>query len=72
MSIAEAATEISRAFNFQGKVTFDTSAADGQFKKTASNAKLRKYLPHFEFTPFPKAIKESVMWFQNNYERARK
>ena len=72
VSIAEAATEISKAFNFQGKVTFDTSAADGQFKKTASNAKLRKYLPHFEFTPFPKAIKESVTWFQNNYERARK
>lgn len=26
--------------------------ADGQFKKTASNATLRKYLPDFKFTPF--------------------
>lgn len=31
---------------------FDTSKADGQFKKTASNAKLRRYLPGFQFTPF--------------------
>lgn len=31
---------------------FDTSKADGQYKKTASNAKLRKYLPDFKFTPF--------------------
>lgn len=31
---------------------YDTSKADGQFKKTASNAKLRRYLPDFKFTPF--------------------
>lgn len=31
---------------------YDTSKADGQFKKTASNAKLRKRLPDFKFTPF--------------------
>lgn len=31
---------------------FDSSKADGQFKKTASNAKLLKYLPDFKFTPF--------------------
>ena len=31
---------------------FDTTKADGQYKKTASNAKLRKYLPDFQFTPF--------------------
>jgi hypothetical protein len=30
---------------------FDTSKADGQFKKTASNAKLRSLLPDFRFTP---------------------
>jgi len=29
---------------------FDTSKSDGQFKKTASNSKLRKYLPDFKFT----------------------
>ena len=32
----------------------DTTKSDGQFKKTASNAKLRKYRPDFEFTDFKK------------------
>jgi GDP-L-fucose synthase len=30
---------------------YDTSKSDGQFKKTASNKKLRTYLPDFQFTP---------------------
>lgn len=30
---------------------FDTTLSDGQMKKTASNAKLRRYLPDFTFTP---------------------
>lgn len=29
---------------------YDTTKSDGQFKKTASNAKLRKYRPDFKFT----------------------
>lgn len=53
----------------QGPVNFDTSKADGQYKKTASNHKLRKYLPDFKFTPFKDAMKESVQWFVDNYEK---
>lgn len=33
------------------KISFDTTKSDGQFKKTASNAKLRTFLPDFKFTP---------------------
>ncbi|KFZ58873.1 GDP-L-fucose synthase, partial [Podiceps cristatus] len=51
---------------------FDTSKADGQFKKTASNAKLRRYLPGFQFTPFREAVKETCAWFSSNYAHARK
>lgn len=50
---------------------YDTSAADGQYKKTANNAKLRKYLPDFQFTPFNQAIKDTVDWYIENYDRAR-
>jgi GDP-L-fucose synthase len=50
----------------QGEVKFDTSKADGQYKKTASNAKLRRYLPDFKFTPFKEAMRESVQWFVEN------
>jgi GDP-L-fucose synthase len=42
--------------------------ADGQFKKTANNAKLRKYLPDFKFTPFDEAMATTVKWFMDNYD----
>ncbi|XP_029841194.2 GDP-L-fucose synthase [Ixodes scapularis] len=72
ISIRDAAALITDAFNFKGDVIFDTSKADGQFKKTASNAKLRKYLPDFKFTPITKAIEETVDWFVENFESVRK
>ncbi|XP_072535400.1 GDP-L-fucose synthase-like [Salminus brasiliensis] len=72
VSIKEAADSVVEALEFKGKVVYDTSKADGQFKKTASNAKLRKYLPDFTFTPFRKAIKETCDWFVVNYDTARK
>ncbi|CAG9861111.1 unnamed protein product [Phyllotreta striolata] len=71
ISIKQLAEEIAKAFDFQGEVVFDTSKADGQYKKTASNAKLRKYLPDFEFTPFSTAITESVEWYKQNCKQAR-
>ena len=52
MSIADAARQIASAMKYNDKIVFDTTQADGQFQKTASNAKLRKYLPDFKFTPF--------------------
>lgn len=71
VSIKELAEEIAKAYDFKGKIVFDTTKADGQYKKTASNAKLRKYLPDFEFTPFPLAIRESVLWYKENCKNAR-
>uniref|UniRef100_A0A915PMJ7 GDP-L-fucose synthase n=1 Tax=Setaria digitata TaxID=48799 RepID=A0A915PMJ7_9BILA len=72
VSIMDAVNAIVKAFDFKGQILQDKTKADGQYKKTASNAKLRKYLPNFKFTPFEVAIKESVVWFISNYENARK
>jgi GDP-L-fucose synthase len=72
VSIKDVAEMVVRAMNFTGELTFDTTKADGQFKKTASNAKLRKYRPDFKFTPIEQAIKETCDWFVANYETARK
>lgn len=63
---------LSQAFDFKGEVKYLTDKSDGQFKKTASNAKLRKYLPDFKFTPMDRAIQETTDWFRANYETARK
>lgn len=65
------AEEIATAFDFKGTIVFDSTKADGQYKKTASNSKLRKYLPDFEFTPFKQAIRETVMWYKENAKSAR-
>ena len=70
--IKDVARMILEAFDFQGEIKFLTEKADGQLKKTASNAKLRKYLPHFQFTANRKAIMETVDWFKDNYHDARK
>jgi len=72
ISIKEAAEAVVEGMEFKGEVIFDTAKSDGQFKKTASNLKLRKYLPNFKFTPFKQAVKESCDWFVKNYETARK
>jgi GDP-L-fucose synthase len=72
VSIADVVQAIAKAMDFKGEIIFDTAKPDGQFKKTASNAKLRKYLPDFKFLSMEEGIKRSVDWFEANYETARK
>lgn len=72
VSIKEVAEMILEAFKFDGEVKFLTDKADGQFKKTASNAKLRKYLPDFKFVPTKVAIQETVNWYVDNFDTARR
>ncbi|KAH9578807.1 NAD-dependent epimerase/dehydratase [Trypanosoma melophagium] len=72
VSIADVVKMIAEAIDFKGEIIFDTSKADGQFKKTADNSKLRRYLPNYKFTPMNEGIKRSVDWFLENYEKARK
>ena len=72
ISIKDAAKMIAKAMDIETEIIFDTTKADGQFKKTANNAKLRKYLPDFQFTPMDQALKETAQWFNENYESARK
>lgn len=54
---------ITQAAKFDGGLEWDTTKADGQYKKTADNSKLRRLLPEFEFTPLSRGIQESVDWF---------
>ncbi|CAI6343648.1 unnamed protein product [Macrosiphum euphorbiae] len=71
ITIRQLAEMIAKSFNFQGILEFDTSAADGQIKKTASNDKLRKLLPNFKFTNLETAIADTVDWFKKNNKQAR-
>ncbi|KAF8676136.1 GDP-L-fucose synthase [Rhizoctonia solani] len=68
VSIRSVADAIVKAVGFEGEYKFDTSRADGQFRKPASNKKLLELTGGFEFTPFDKALDETVKWFLENYD----
>jgi len=59
-------------FKFKGKVIFDKTKPDGQLRKPSDNSKIKELLPDFEYTPFEQGIKETVNWFIENYDGARK
>ncbi|KAI0313578.1 GDP-L-fucose synthetase [Amylostereum chailletii] len=68
VSIKAVADAIVKAVGFEGQYSFDTTRADGQFRKPASNQKLIAAIGSFEFTPFEDALRETVAWFLQNYE----
>uniref|UniRef100_A0A7S2RFL7 GDP-L-fucose synthase n=1 Tax=Eucampia antarctica TaxID=49252 RepID=A0A7S2RFL7_9STRA len=72
VSIRDVALAVVKATKFEGEVIFDTDKADGQFKKTACNKKMRSYLPDYKFTSMEDGIQKAVDWFDENYDVARK
>lgn len=72
VSIGDLAKLVAKGMEFEGNVVMDTTKSDGQFKKTACNDKLRKFLPDFQFTPIEDGLRETCVWFEKNFEAARK
>ena len=48
------------------KLNFDASAPDGQFRKDVSNARMKKHLPDFEFTPLEEGIHRVYNYYKEN------
>jgi GDP-L-fucose synthase len=75
ISIAEVVQHIVHAFDFDNDILYDVSQPDGQFKKTAYNTKFKNlygYKPPMTMTPIKWGIKETVQWFVQHYNNARK
>jgi GDP-L-fucose synthase len=72
ISIKEVVGIIVEIMNFKGKVVFETSKPDGQFRKPSDNTKIKNYLPNFNFTPLYDGIKETIEYFEKNYSIVRK
>ena len=72
ISIKDLVDILVNEFKFKGKVIFDETKPDGQHRKPSDNHKIKELLPDFEYTPFEEGIKETVNWFIENYENARK
>jgi GDP-L-fucose synthase len=58
--------------NLKGSVVFDVTKPDGQFRKPSDNSKIKNYLPNFKFTPLYEGLKETIDWFEGNYNVIRK
>ncbi len=72
VSIEYVARRIAKEFDYETRIIFDTTQADGQYRKPASNEKFMKKNPYFEFTSFEKGLHETVQWFKNRYPNIRK
>mmetsp|Transcript_4646 Transcript_4646/g.7039 ORF Transcript_4646/g.7039 Transcript_4646/m.7039 type:complete len:323 (-) Transcript_4646:172-1140(-) len=70
--IKDVALAVAKAMKFEGEIVFDTEKADGQFKKTACNKKLRGLRPDYKFTSMEEGCQKAVDWFVENYETCRK
>ena len=69
MSIGDVAELIANEFGID--IEYDSSKADGQFKKTADNSKLMTLMPNFDFTPIEAGIAKTVRWFKENKDKIR-
>jgi GDP-L-fucose synthase len=65
------ARKIAQEFDYEHAIEFDTSKADGQYKKTVSNEKFRKWNPDYSFILIDEGIKKTVNWFKENYPNIR-
>jgi GDP-L-fucose synthase len=58
--------------NYKGNVIWDKEKPEGQFRKPSDNSKIKNYLPDFKFTPLYDGLKETIEYFENNYNIIRK
>ena len=72
ISIEHVARLVARNYDYENNIIFDDSFSDGQYKKTANNAKLMNLIKDFEFTKIEDGMKSSVQWFIQNYDTCRK
>ena len=72
VSIGRVAELIAKQFDYQSRLKFDHSQSDGQFRKTASNARLVSQYGDLRLTSIEDGIQQTVTWFIENYETCRK
>ena len=72
ISIGDVVNMIVNIMNFKGDVIFDSSKPDGQFRKPSDNSKIKNYLPNFKFTSIYEGLKETIEYFEKNYNLIRK
>lgn len=76
VSIKDVVDQLAKIYNFSGDILYQGQQMNGQIKKPSDNTQMKNFLlsycPDFKFINFKNGILESVNWFNNNYEKARK
>lgn len=72
ISIKDVVGIIVELMNYKGNVVFDSTKPNGQFRKPSDNSKIKEYLPNFQFTPIYEGLKETIEYFEKNYNVVRK
>ena len=75
ISITQVVRHIADAIGFDNDIVYNAAQADGQLKKTADNSKFKRLYggnSPFAFTPIRQGLRETVQWFVQNYNAARK
>jgi len=72
ISIIDVVDIVVELMNFKGEVIYDLNKPDGQFRKPSDNSKIKSYLPDFKFTPLYDGLKETIEYFEKNYNIIRK
>lgn len=70
-SIKELAEIVTSTLKFEGRLIFDLTKPDGQFRKPSDTTKLRTYCPDFQFASLEHGIESTVKWFMDNYPKIR-
>jgi GDP-L-fucose synthase len=71
ISIHDLVKIIVELMNFTGKILFDESKPDGQYRKPSDNSELKKLHPGFSFTPVATGLLQTISWFENYYPTIR-
>jgi GDP-L-fucose synthase len=70
ISIVDLAQKIKKISGFQGNLVFNTEKPDGAMKKIFGIKKMKEKLNWLPSTPLEFGIKETMEWFENNYNYA--
>jgi GDP-L-fucose synthase len=71
-SIKQVVDMIVKYMEFEGEVKWLSDKPDGQFRKPSSNQRLVNIIGDYNFIPLEIGLKETIDWFNENYETVRK
>ena len=72
ISIKDLVYLIADIYDYKGKIIWDTSKPEGQYRKPSDNSVIRSLAPDFKFTPIEEGLIKSIEWFNENYPNLRK